>query len=209
MQAFSITFWALVRRFLAIAATALIADISGNFTNWIKAAAKGDAITLLWLPGILLAVEALQKLCRSLGLWDWLRKYLGVVGVISALVLLAVTPSIAANTDDQSSTFDMVIAGAVHSFLSNLSWSTGYVQSFEGDKSGMLLDASRTIHTFDLGKYSIPLDGDLFATLGRDSIVGFGLSADLTDFISLKAGISYLPGGYGWSWSVTPVSINF
>jgi hypothetical protein len=111
--------------------------------------------------------------------------------------------------DATETLFDAVTTATINSFADGLKWSAGYLKSIDGDKQGAMAMASRTIYNAKAGKYVVPISADLFGTVGHDNMIGAGFSADLSQFIKIKAGVGYACGGYGWSWSICPVSFAF
>lgn len=105
--------------------------------------------------------------------------------------------------------FDTVTTTVINSFMDGLTWSAGYLKSFDGDKQGAMAMASRTVYNAQIYKYNIPISADLFGTTGHDNMIGVGFSADLSRFIKVKAGVGYAAGGYGWSWSISPINLSF
>ena len=126
------------------------------------------------------------------------------------------TSALAASTESESTKsvsaalFDTVTTTIINSFMDGLTWSSGYIKSFDGSKQGAAAKASRTVYNWKINKrYTIPITGDLLGTVGHDSMIGGGIGADLTEFTRLQAGVGYAPGGYGWVWSLFPIDLSF
>lgn len=131
------------------------------------------------------------------------------------LLLLICIPAVSwAATPADTTPFSSAVASITKSFVDNLNWSVGYVRSIKTpQREGVVLKASRYIQDVKFGhNYSVKFDADLIAiqSSGNDNnLYGLGISADLSKLAGVSAGISYLPGGYGWALTLTPVSIKF
>jgi len=154
------------------------------------------------------------QICRDIRGYggETIMKHIAILMAILAL-LFTLNANISFADDGSDSTsaalFDAVTTAAINSFMDGLSWSAGYLKSIDGSKQGAVVMASRTIYNAKLSKCTIPVSADLFGTVGHDNMLGGGFSADLTQFVKLKAGVGYAAGGYGWSWSVCPISKSF
>jgi len=64
-KALLITLGAFLRRFGALAGTALLAFLAEHWVGWLDGALQGNSGTAKWLPLIYLGIEFVQKLWRE------------------------------------------------------------------------------------------------------------------------------------------------
>ena len=65
MNAFKKAAYAVLRRFIVIAATALLAYAANEATGWLKAAGEGHPEAAGWLPMVYFLIEFVQKYIRE------------------------------------------------------------------------------------------------------------------------------------------------
>lgn len=134
--------------------------------------------------------------------------------ILLILLVLLIVPTVAIAQDTESDPFVNTIVSVIDSAWGGADWSTGYARSFaHPEKEGIVLKASRLITTFKFSdSYDFNIYGDLIGVEASNSdndVLGLGLSTSLKGFMGIDIGIAYIAGGYGWSTTITPISIKF
>lgn len=226
MKDLKITIFGLLRRFATAGATALIVYISGHWTDWLIAAAKGDVKSAAWLPVIYLAIEFIQKFTRTRSA----TKKAELFGLLPLLLcfglMLSAAPRVLADdastttapqssstTVDNSGAFSKALDGLIVLAFSDAQLQAAYIVSLSDfDQQGELLKSSKQFGSWRLGDVPIKFTFDLFAVNGvddGDDGAGYGVSAQIRAFGLFDVGLSKNEGYSGVCLNVVPISVSF